>query len=60
MQYTKLGERGPQVSRIAFGNWSLRTQGTSRDPRRTLATGGVRPSRWAISLPPGQGRSKAR
>jgi aryl-alcohol dehydrogenase-like predicted oxidoreductase len=22
MQYTKLGERGPRVSRIAFGNWS--------------------------------------
>ena len=22
MQYTQLGERGPQVSRIAFGNWS--------------------------------------
>ena len=22
MQYVKLGERGPQVSRIAFGNWS--------------------------------------
>jgi aryl-alcohol dehydrogenase-like predicted oxidoreductase len=22
MQYTRLGERGPQVSRIAFGNWS--------------------------------------
>jgi aryl-alcohol dehydrogenase-like predicted oxidoreductase len=22
MQYTKLGDRGPQVSRIAFGNWS--------------------------------------
>jgi aryl-alcohol dehydrogenase-like predicted oxidoreductase len=22
MQYTQLGERGPRVSRIAFGNWS--------------------------------------
>src|SRR5437773_9141311 len=22
MQYTRLGERGPHVSRIAFGNWS--------------------------------------
>src|SRR5690242_3128781 len=22
MQYTRLGERGPRVSRIAFGNWS--------------------------------------
>ena len=22
MRYTQLGERGPQVSRIAFGNWS--------------------------------------
>ena len=22
MQYTQLGERGPKVSRIAFGNWS--------------------------------------
>src|SRR5262252_9982322 len=22
MRYTRLGERGPQVSRIAFGNWS--------------------------------------
>jgi aryl-alcohol dehydrogenase-like predicted oxidoreductase len=22
MQYTRLGDRGPQVSRIAFGNWS--------------------------------------
>lgn len=31
MRYTQLGERGPRVSRIAFGNWSA-GEGAGLDP----------------------------
>jgi aryl-alcohol dehydrogenase-like predicted oxidoreductase len=37
MQYTQLGERGPRVSRIAFGNWSAGGDWGSVDRRAALA-----------------------
>ena len=40
MQYTQLGERGPQVSRISFGNWSAGGDWGSVD--RAAAIGATR------------------
>lgn len=40
MQYTQLGERGPRVSRIAFGNWSAGGDWGSVD--RAVAIGATR------------------
>jgi len=37
MQYTQLGERGPRVSRIAFGNWSAGGDWGSVDRRAAVA-----------------------
>jgi aryl-alcohol dehydrogenase-like predicted oxidoreductase len=37
MQYTQLGERGPRVSRIAFGNWSAGGDWGSVDRKAAIA-----------------------
>jgi aryl-alcohol dehydrogenase-like predicted oxidoreductase len=37
MQYTQLGERGPRVSRIAFGNWSAGGDWGSVDRRAAVS-----------------------
>ncbi|MDP9223773.1 MAG: aldo/keto reductase, partial [Actinomycetota bacterium] len=37
MQYTKLGDRGPRVSRIAFGNWSAGGEWGSVDRSAAIA-----------------------
>ncbi len=37
MQYTQLGERGPRVSRIAFGNWSAGGDWGSVDRRAAIS-----------------------
>ena len=37
MQYTQLGDRGPRVSRIAFGNWSAGGDWGSVDRRAAIA-----------------------
>jgi len=38
MQYTQLGERGPRVSNIAFGNWSAGGDWGTVDRKAALAT----------------------
>jgi aryl-alcohol dehydrogenase-like predicted oxidoreductase len=38
MQYTRLGERGPRVSTIAFGNWSAGGDWGTVDRKAALAT----------------------
>ena len=38
MQYTRLGERGPVVSRIAFGNWSAGGDWGAVDRQAAIAT----------------------